>query len=63
MFKGMGTFLLDHLLEDADIFGLLNLDRERLIRIGRLIWLVTGVTENKTVEEERLRGIRFFKDL
>lgn len=37
MIEARGIFRLDHLLEDADIFGLLNIDRERLIRIERLI--------------------------
>src|SRR5258705_3014053 len=39
VFEAIGTFLLDQVFEDADSFGLLNLDRERLIRIERLIWL------------------------
>jgi hypothetical protein len=60
MFEAMGFFLLDHLLEDADSFGLQNLDRESLIRLDSFIRLVT---ENETVEQEKLRRIRFFKDL
>jgi hypothetical protein len=42
----MGFFFLDHPLEDADVFGLQDLDRERSIRL---------VTENETVEQEKLR--------
>jgi hypothetical protein len=55
MFEAMGLFLLDQVFEDADIFGLQNLDRECLIRIERLIWLVA---ENETVEVEKLRRDR-----
>ena len=42
-----GLFLLDQVFEDADIFGLRNLDRERLVRL---------VTFNETVEAE-LAGV------
>jgi len=38
-----GLFLLDQVFEDADIFGLQNFDRERLVRL---------VTFNETVEAE-----------
>ena len=46
----MRIFLLDQVLEDADIFGLQNLDREHLIRL---------VTENKAVEREEMGWIIF----
>lgn len=49
MIEVMGLFLLDQVLEDADIFGLRNLDSECLI------WFVT---ENKAVEWEELGGVR-----
>ena len=54
MIEIRGLFLLDHLLEDADVFGLQNFDRERLIQL---------VTENKAVEQEKLHRIGFFRDL
>ncbi len=60
MFEAMGLFLLDQVLENADVFGLLNLDRERLIRLKRRTRLVT---KNETVEQEKLRRIGFFRDL
>ena len=43
VFEAMGLFLLDQVFEDADIFGLQNFDRERLVRL---------VTFNETVEAE-----------
>jgi len=46
-------FLLDQVFENADIFGLRNLDSKRLIRL---------VTENKAVEREKLRGIGYFRN-
>jgi hypothetical protein len=45
-----GFLLLDPLFEDADIFGLLNFDGERLRAV---------VTENKAVEREKLGGIEY----
>lgn len=56
----MGLFLLDQVLENADVFGLLNLDRECLIQLKRRTRLVT---KNETVEQEKLRRIGFFRDL
>jgi len=50
MFEAMRPFLLDQVFEDADVFGLQNLDREHLIRL---------VTENKTVEREEMGWIIF----
>ena len=54
MIEVRGLFLLNHLLKDADIFGVRNLDSKRLV------WLVS---KNKAVEEEKLRGIGHFEDL
>jgi hypothetical protein len=42
----MGPFLLDQVFEDAHVFGLQDLDRERVV------W---QVTVNETVEAEKLR--------
>jgi len=41
VFEAMGPFLLDHLLQNAHVFGLQDLDRERVVR---------QVTVNETVE-------------
>ena len=49
MIEARGLFLLDDLLQNADVFGIQNLDRERLVR---------QVTVNETVEAEELRGVR-----
>ena len=54
MFEAMRPFLLDQVFEDADILGVQNLNRERLIQL---------VTENKAVEQEKLHRIGFFRDL
>lgn len=54
MLEAMGLFLLDQVFEDADVFGLRNLDSKRLIKV---------VTENKAVEGEKLRGIGCFRNL
>ncbi len=48
MIEARGFSLLDQVFEDADAFGLHNLDSERLIRL---------VIEDETVEQDRLRGI------
>ena len=50
MIEARGLFLLDQFFEDADVFGLQNLDSEDLTRL-----LIDS--ENETVEREKLRGI------
>ena len=50
MIEEMSNFLLDHLLEDADVFGLWNLDSEHLL---------PDPTENEAVEREELHGINW----
>jgi len=44
MIEARGLFLLDQVLEDADVFGLQNLDREDFRRV---------TSKNKAVERER----------
>jgi len=50
----MRIFLLDFVLEDANVISLGNLDRKRLIQVKRPTRLVT---ENDAVEQEKLRQI------
>ena len=54
MFEAMGLFLLDQVFEDADIFGLRDLDSKCLIQVKCPTRLVT---ENDAVEQEKLRWI------
>ena len=49
MIEARGLFLLDQVLEDADVFGLHNLDREPI--------RLSIDSENETVERENLCGI------
>ena len=50
MIEARGLLLLDQVFEDADVFGLQNLDREDLTPLPI-------DSENETVEGEKLRGI------
>ena len=54
MVEVVGLLLLNQVFEDADIFGLQNLDRKHPLGI---------VTVNKAIERKKLGGIRSYDRL